>query len=85
VSVDKSKDIGQRWFEVWADSTLLPYPYLLLVVFENDGFKIIDQKENDKIVLTSENYEEVQNYLSEDEFIIVKGRTNFPPEWWDKK
>ena len=85
MSIDKSKDISQRWFEVWADDTYFPYPYLLLVVFGTDGFKIIDPKENDKIVLTSENYEEVQNYLSEDEYIIVKGRTNFPPEWWDEK
>jgi len=55
VSIDKSKDIGQRWFEVWADDTLFPYPYLLLVVFEDDSFKIIDPKESNKIVLASEN------------------------------
>lgn len=75
-ALDPVKD---EWdfLEIWIDSMQSP-PYLLMLMGDRMGVcRICDPVENNKIVLTSQGYEEAQLWLLEDEFEPINGRLSF--------
>lgn len=63
-----------NWYEVWVDDGLTP-PYVVVVIQHNaKEICVHDPKENDRIIYSSETYEEVKLWLLEDEYIRVTGR-----------
>lgn len=68
-----------EWYEIWADETH-DIPYLLLLylsVTEKDKFFIVDPKQNNKVIKILSDYDSATAWLSEDEFILIKGRMFF--------
>jgi len=61
------------FIEVWADATS-SVPYLLLLVADEEGFKIYDPAEGYKQVYAASTYEEAKLWLAEDEYELVDGR-----------
>lgn len=61
------------FIEVWTDATS-KVPYLLLLVADQDGFKIYDPKDNYNEVFSASTYEEAKLWLVEDEYERVDGR-----------
>jgi hypothetical protein len=74
-----------QWFEIWYSDGESYEPYYLLLVMPNPQNKgeiiVSDREKNNEIIFRSNNYEEVRNWLSEDEFELVEGRT-FPDDGW---
>ena len=72
-----------QWFEVWySDGTEYQPHYLLLVspnVKNKQEILILDFMQNNRVVFSSNSYEEVKYWLLEDEFELVEGRT-FPDD-----
>lgn len=60
--------------EVWLDLTLSP-PYVLLVVGSIDSCKVIDPKQNNKVLYKGD-YNDVWFWLQEDEYELAEGRMN---------
>lgn len=60
--------------EVWIEPMLSP-PYLLLLLADKAGcYQIHDPTCGYKVVFSSTNYDEAQNWLLEDEYEPVEGR-----------
>jgi hypothetical protein len=60
--------------EVWIDPMLSP-TYILLLLCDGEGnCQIYDPKQDDKVVLCSNNYEAAKLWLLEDEYEPVEGR-----------
>jgi hypothetical protein len=78
------RELGEREYELWADES---YPPNVLLTVRVEGqaptFKIVDPKEQNKEVFSSNDYVEVYNWLREDEFSRVEGRTKVL-EWWEQ-
>lgn len=74
-----------QWFEVWYSEGTEYQPHYLLLVSPNPKNKkeiiIYDLIKNNEIIYRSKNYEEISNWLNEDEFQLVEGRT-FPDYGW---
>jgi hypothetical protein len=65
------------WFEVWADDSVDP-PYLLLVrpdPNDKNRLTVCDPKEGYRVVHHDEDYESLRFWLLEDEYTLVRGRT----------
>ncbi|MEO1143555.1 MAG: hypothetical protein AAFW66_14645 [Pseudomonadota bacterium] len=63
-----------KWYEVWSDVSP-GYPYILILSAKEDGrFVVSDPKEGNKVVYSSNEYEEAKLWLLEDEFTLVSGR-----------
>jgi hypothetical protein len=63
-------------YKIWCDEGLNP-PYVLIVKNDLDNLNkidIIDPKDNNKIIFSSNDYSEIKEFLLEDEFTIVKDR-----------
>lgn len=65
-----------NWYEIWCDEGLNP-PYVLIV--KNDSYNlnkidIIDPKDNNKIIFSSNDYFQIKEFLLEDEYTMVKDR-----------
>ncbi|AFY60348.1 hypothetical protein [Synechococcus sp. PCC 6312] len=62
------------FIETWVDATSR-IPYVLMVVADQKGnYKIYDPKENYKSILESNRYEDVEEFLLEDEYDLVGKR-----------
>ena len=69
----------EDWFEVWAEDKSPRPPYLLIVrpdPVSPSRYQVIDPNDGESVVFTNEDYGAVRNYLLEDEFGMVQGRTN---------
>jgi len=63
-----------KFVEIWIDPTSeIPY-VLLLIADEAEEYKIYDPKENYTVIFASSSYDEVKNFLVEDEYEQVRGR-----------
>ena len=69
---DNNLNQQANFTEVWVDLTLSP-PYVLLVVGNIDSCKVIDPRQNNK-VLYEEDYNNVRLWLQEDEYELAEGR-----------
>lgn len=72
---------AEDWFEVWAEDRSPSPPYLLVVRPDPTGtgrFQVLDPKEGDRVVFQDQSYEVVKDWLLEDEFSLVMGRTMSP-------
>ncbi len=55
--------------EVWADPTATDIPYILILVLDELGqYKLYDPAEGYKLILASHDYQEVRQFLREDEY-----------------
>ncbi len=67
----------KEWFEVWYVQGVDYIPAYLVVITPNPKNQseiiVLDLTKNE-IIFKSENYEDVSDWLSEDEFISVQGR-----------
>lgn len=72
-----------EWFEVWySDGTYIAPSYVLIVATnlkDKQEILVIDPIEKNQVVFRSKSYEEVANWLWEDEFRLVEGRM-FPDD-----
>ena len=68
-------DGPNEWFEVWWDDSSRP-PYLLILFggASPDRFEIYDPKEG-RVINTVKTYGDAQNWLWEDEYRLIQGRT----------
>ena len=82
---DQKACVGEREFEVWADDSYPPY---VLVLYREEkeppAFVVRDPIEQNRVVFSSHNYEEVCLWLGEDEFSRVDGRMKIL-EWWEQE
>jgi hypothetical protein len=62
-----------RWFEVWADVTASP-PYLLVLWPAAGGFEAVDPAKG-SVEFRSDSYDDVVSWLLEDEYQLIRGRT----------
>lgn len=72
------------WFEVWHTGEEAPPAYLLLVVSNkgaNGIIRVLDPFKNNEQVFASAEYEEVTDWLGEDEYELLEGRF-FPDDGW---
>ncbi|HEV7280159.1 MAG TPA: hypothetical protein VGN57_08105 [Pirellulaceae bacterium] len=72
-----------KWYEVWADDTLSPHPYVLLVMPDQKvpgAVVVLDPRERYEVVYTASSYQLVENWLLEDEYRRVTGRMD-PDEY----
>ena len=68
------------WFEVWAEDRGSDPAWLLIVQPDparTGRLQILDPKQGDAVIFESEDYESVRMWLLEDEFELVRGRTEF--------
>lgn len=66
--------LGEREYEVWANHEP-EFPHLVLVVVAPEGqFRIIDSRDRENEVFSADNYLEIVDYLSEEDYVRVKGR-----------
>jgi hypothetical protein len=73
-----------KWFEFWySEGDVLPNYFLIVSPDKNEKGKIIviDPLKNNEIVFRGKDYEEVSDWLIEDEFHIVNGRM-FDDDGW---
>jgi len=72
-----------KWFEIWYSEGVEVIPHYLLIVTtdEKDRGKIIviDPQKNNEICFRGKDYDEVCNWLWEDDFHLVEGRV-FPDD-----
>ncbi len=69
------KQINQWDFlELWIDPIVFPPTILMVVKIENNQFNIYDIAQNNQVIFSSSNYEEVHSWLTEDEYEKVDGR-----------
>jgi hypothetical protein len=61
------------WYEVWSDESP-GMPYLLVLCSTLEGYRIVDPREGNRVVLTTPGLEEARNFLLEDEYTRVDGR-----------
>jgi hypothetical protein len=75
-----------KWFEVWCADGVEYIPSHLVIVtpkLENRSrIIVIDHYLSNKIIYEGKDYEEVSNWLLEDEYYLVSGRT-FPDDGWN--
>ena len=64
-----------RWFEVWLDDCPEP-PYVLLVEGRDEQVRVLDPKEQYRVVYTALSYEDAKIWLLEDEYVQVRGRVD---------
>jgi hypothetical protein len=70
----QSQVFDWKFIETWIDPTS-EIPYVLLLIADEAGeYKIYDPKENYTVIFASSSYEEVKNFLVEDEYEQVRGR-----------
>jgi hypothetical protein len=73
-----------KWFEVWFVDGVEYIPAYLVIVTPNPKIKgeiiVLDLNKNE-ILFRSKSYEDVRNWLTEDEFDLVDGRV-FPDDGW---
>lgn len=74
-----------QWFEVWySDGESYIPSYWLLVIpnpKNNTEIVVLDMQKNNEIIFRANDYSEISNWLSEDEFELVEGRI-FPDDGW---
>ncbi len=73
-----------EWFEIWHTGDEVPPVYILVVISdrkESGSIRIVDPIKNNEIVFQATNYEEVCDWLTEDEYSIANGR-EFPDDGW---
>lgn len=64
-----------KWFEVWSDEDAPPYLLVLMYVDDAREFHVYDVLEK-KVVFDATTYETAALWLLEDEFTMVRGRTD---------
>ena len=66
--------MSDQWYEVWADEGP-EVPYLLIVMPERNGngVKVLDPRENGRVVHRASSYDAVKDWLLEDEYCRVQG------------
>ncbi|HEX8736236.1 MAG TPA: hypothetical protein VF721_12985 [Pyrinomonadaceae bacterium] len=73
-----------KWFEVWFVAGVEYVPAYLVIVTPNPKIQgeimVLDLNKNE-ILFRSKSYEDVYNWLTEDEFIMVDGRV-FSDDGW---
>lgn len=67
------------WYEVWADDSSDP-PYILLLCADADGFQVMDPREHNRVLFRHSSLDAVRNFLLEDEYTRVDGRTSTEPD-----
>ncbi len=73
-SLDTSLPPDWVFIETWVDATSR-IPYVLMVVADETGsYKIYDPKENYKIIFESNRYEDIEEFLLEDEYDLIGKR-----------
>lgn len=74
-----------KWFEVWyADGEEYIPSHLVIVapkLEDRSRIIVIDHYLNNKIIYEGKDYEEVSNWLSEDEYELLNERV-FPDDGW---
>ena len=66
--------MNYKWYEVWSDDGMeIPY-ILLLFKLSGNRIRIIDPRDNEKVVYESQDYDSAKYWLLEDEYVLVKGR-----------
>ncbi|WP_417389465.1 hypothetical protein [Gimesia sp.] len=66
--------MNYKWYEVWSDDGMeIPY-ILLLFKLSDNRIRIIDPRDNEKVVYESQDYDSAKYWLLEDEYVLVKGR-----------
>jgi hypothetical protein len=67
--------LSEGEYEVWADDSVAP-PHLLTVVPDLGGrfFRILDPQKGNEEVFSVDSYLEIVDYLSEEDYVRVKGR-----------
>lgn len=71
------QDSNSFWqtVEVWADTSRLQSPYILVLIQDSSGsWRILDPAEDYRVVFSSQSYEETKLWLLEDEYELVNGR-----------
>jgi hypothetical protein len=75
--VMKLSDPEKEWFEVWYVEGVNYFPSYLVVVLPNPGNQeeiiIVDPAKNE-VIYKSQNYEDIHQWLTEDDFSLVTGR-----------
>lgn len=85
-------DLDKPGYEVWAShktSSIAGHqvPKLLIVVYEESAdpvITVIDPHTNEE-VLFAEEYVEVLDYLSDNEYVLVEGQMEIPPDQRDEE
>lgn len=70
-------DSSKKWFEVWYVEGVELLPVYLVIVTPNPKEQneiIVTDYQDSKIIYRGESYEDVHNWLTEDEFGFVTGR-----------
>ena len=70
-----------KWFEVWYSQgeNLLPTWLLVVIPDKNGRISVCDPRKNNDVVYSANTYEEVTDWLVEDEYSLVDGRI-FPDD-----
>ena len=67
--------------EVWVSDTTYP-PTLCVVIRDANSrdtqWRVFEPSDRERISFASDDYEQVRQWLSEDEFVLVTGRMQFP-------
>ncbi len=75
-----------KWFEIWYADGIEYIPSHLLIVTPKPESRsriiVVDPYLNDKIVYEGKDYENVSDWLVEDEYSLVCGRM-FPDDGWN--
>ena len=74
-----------QWFECWYDGSdpILPV-YMLLVAPATDplgGFVVVDPLKDKQVVFRAQTYQEVRDWLAEDEYEQIEGRVFVDDGW----
>ena len=72
----KLSDPEKEWFEIWYVAGINYFPAYLVVVLPNpeNQKEILVVDPSSEIIYKSQNYEEVHQWLTEDDFSLVTGR-----------
>lgn len=66
--------VDWAFLETWIDPLQFP-PYVLLLLGDEAGrCRVLDPKENYRLIKSCENYDEAQQWLLEDEYEPIEGR-----------
>ena len=70
-------DLNNNWFEVWYVNGVGIIPAYLVIVTpnpdKNDEIIVLDLQEN-KVLYSGKSYQDVHEWLTEDEFSFINGR-----------